>query len=127
MFFGGGFELPDLPTIGTWAVFATSTLDLEWIVDPTIFPWDEGVPQGLELQRIWLPYSGDQYAELDAYDPVRIHQELLTTSTKGSYTLTYAWSPRPGVLENKIDPDRLVDKVVFGKAWRDTDLQQLKD
>lgn len=31
------------------------------------------------------------------------------------------------VLENKIDPDQLTDKVVFGKAWRDTDLKQLKD
>lgn len=31
------------------------------------------------------------------------------------------------VLENKIAPDELSNKVVFGKAWRDTDLQQLKD
>jgi len=31
------------------------------------------------------------------------------------------------ILENKIDPDRLVDKVVFSKRWRDTDLKQLKD
>lgn len=31
------------------------------------------------------------------------------------------------VLENKIDPDQLVDKVVFGKSWRDSDLKQLKD
>lgn len=31
------------------------------------------------------------------------------------------------VLENKISPDELTDKVVFGKTWRDTDLQQLKD
>ena len=102
----GGFELPDLNLFvppKTWYVFATGTSGLEWTVEPTIPPWDEGVPKGLELQRIWLPHSGDQYAELDAYDPVRIHQELLTTSTKGSYTLTYACSPRPGVLENKIE------------------------
>ncbi len=31
------------------------------------------------------------------------------------------------VLENKIDPDQLVDKVVFGKRWRPDDLRQLKD
>jgi len=31
------------------------------------------------------------------------------------------------VLENKISPDDLSEKVVFGKSWRDTDLQQLKD
>ena len=31
------------------------------------------------------------------------------------------------VLENKIDPDLLIDKVVFGKGWRHSDLKQLKD
>lgn len=31
------------------------------------------------------------------------------------------------VLENKIGPDELTEKVVFGKAWRVEDLQQLKD
>lgn len=30
------------------------------------------------------------------------------------------------VLENKIDPDRLVETVVFGKKWRPNDLNQLK-
>ena len=93
----GGFELP---IVSIWAVFASGYTGLEWIVEPTTPPWDTGQPQGLELQRIWTPHSGDQYAELDAYDPVRIYQDLSTTSTKGSYTLTYAWSPRPGVSEN---------------------------
>jgi hypothetical protein len=31
------------------------------------------------------------------------------------------------VLENRIDPDQLVEKVVFGKSWRPADLSQLKD
>jgi hypothetical protein len=31
------------------------------------------------------------------------------------------------ILENKIDPDQLVDKVVFGKRWRPDDVKQLKD
>lgn len=31
------------------------------------------------------------------------------------------------VLENKIDPDQMTDKVVFGKSWRADDLNQLKD
>lgn len=31
------------------------------------------------------------------------------------------------ILENKINPDRIVDDVVFSKKWRDTDLKQLKD
>lgn len=31
------------------------------------------------------------------------------------------------ILENKIDPDQMTEKVVFGKAWRPADLQQLKD
>jgi hypothetical protein len=30
------------------------------------------------------------------------------------------------ILENKIDPDQLTDKVVFGKAWRKEDLQEVK-
>lgn len=30
------------------------------------------------------------------------------------------------VLENKVDPDLIVDKVVFSKAWRPSDLDQLK-
>ena len=102
----GGFELPTL--VGTHSIFATGTSGLEWTVEPTIPPWDSDSPgstqkEGLELQRIWTPHSGVQYAELDAYDPVRIYQNLLTTSLKGSYTLTYAWSPRPRVLENKIE------------------------
>jgi len=96
----GGFELP---IVSSWAVFATDYPGLEWIVEPATPPWDSGVPQGLELQRLSSPHSGLQYAELDAYDPVRIYQDLLTTSTKGSYTLTYAWSPRPGVPVNEIE------------------------
>ena len=31
------------------------------------------------------------------------------------------------ILENKIDPDQLTDKVIFSKSWRPADLQQLKD
>lgn len=31
------------------------------------------------------------------------------------------------ILENKIDPDQLTDKVVFGKSWRKEDLQEVKD
>ena len=30
------------------------------------------------------------------------------------------------ILENKIDPDQMVNKVIYGKAWRPDDLQQLK-
>lgn len=30
------------------------------------------------------------------------------------------------ILENKLDPDQLVDKVIFSKTWRPDDLQQLK-
>jgi len=101
----GGFEEPTLT--GTHSIFDTGYLGLEWIVQPTIPPWDAtwdtNQKPGLELQRIWTPHSGVQYAELDAYDPVRIFQELSTNSTDGIYTLTYAWSPRPGVPVNEIE------------------------
>ena len=30
------------------------------------------------------------------------------------------------ILENKIDPDQLTEKVVFGKAWRKEDLEEVK-
>ena len=98
----GGFETPTVG--GSWAVFASGTPGLAWTVEPTTPPWDEGVPQGVELQRnfnSWLPDSGSQYAELDAYDPVRISQDL-STWPEGLCTLTYAWSPRPGHNDNVI-------------------------
>ena len=31
------------------------------------------------------------------------------------------------ILENKVDPDRLTEQVVFSKKWRPNDLEQLKD
>ena len=96
----GGFETPTLSD--SWAVFASGTPGLAWTVLPTTPPWDEGQPQGLELQRdvnSWLPDSGSQYAELDAYDPVRIYQNLAACPS-GLFTLRYSWSPRPGVEEN---------------------------
>ena len=100
----GGFELP---IVSGWAVFADDYPGLEWTVEPTNPPWESdthpGQKEGLEIQSLWTPHSEDQYAELDAYDPVRIYQDLLTTSTNGSYTLTYAWSPRPGVPVNEIE------------------------
>ena len=90
----GSFELP---TVARWAVFPTGYSDLEWTVEPTDGSWD--VKEGLELQRIWTPNSELQYAELDAYKPVKIYQNL-STWPEGRCTLTYAWSPCPGVSEN---------------------------
>jgi len=101
----GGFETPVvIDNGGQWGIFPDGTAGLEWQVAPTTPPWDIDVPQGLELQSnlLWTPHSGYQYAELDAYDPVRISQSIGPCES-GLYTLRYAWSPRPGVAENTVE------------------------
>jgi len=93
----GSFELP---TVVKWTVFPTGHSGLKWTVEPTDGSWNAG--EGLELQRIWTPNSELQYAELDAYEPVIIYQNL-STWPEGRCTLTYAWSPCPGISENKME------------------------
>lgn len=96
----GGFEVPELGS--SWGIVPLSDTSLGWTVAPTTPPWDEGQPQGLELQKIKTPDSGDQYAELDAYDPVKISQDIGPCES-GLYSLRYAWSPRPGVSQNVME------------------------
>ena len=100
----GGFESPIVD--GSWQVFPEDTGGLEWKVKPAEGD-DWGVDydkQGLELQtyRLWTPYEGDQYAELAAWVPVKISQDL-EACPSGLYTLRYAWSPRPGVAVNEMN------------------------
>lgn len=95
----GGFEVPALA--GSWGIVPLSDTSLAWTVAP-VTAWDEGEPQGLELQRIWTPDSGVQYAELDAYCPVAVSQNIGPCGD-GLYSLRYAWSPRPGVAQNAME------------------------
>ncbi|MFO1432030.1 MAG: Ig-like domain-containing protein [Candidatus Competibacteraceae bacterium] len=45
------------------------------------------------------PYQGDQFVELDSNHVTAIYQDLATTPG-ATYLLSFAFSPRPGVLEN---------------------------
>ncbi len=115
----GGFEAPVVTTPEGWDIFDSGTAGLCWIVQ-----WYDGArnyggetrpePAHLELHseaNNWTPYEGDQYAELDAdWDgpsgaltgepaSVEIYQDL-QTEAGAVYTLSYAFSPRPGNADN---------------------------
>ncbi len=96
----GGFEAPILPD--TWECYPTGTPGLVWTVDMS----SGGGPStdGLELQKMWTPAEGNQYAELDGWEPDTIYQDL-TTVTDGFYLLSFAFSPRPGAPfeDNKLE------------------------
>ena len=81
--------------------------------------WTAGGPGALEFQNAncgagWHPYEGDQYAELDAdvdgpcgtysgeMGSVRIYQDLDTVAG-GIYELSFAFAPRPDVVDNKLE------------------------
>lgn len=116
----GGFELPDVA--GRWYAYSSGTTDLEWTVE-----WHDGAttfethtrPESAMLEvhnSIWPPHEGDQYVEMDAdwsTDPgsntfsgepasVSISQHIATCPGE-TYTLEYAWSPRPGHSDNSIE------------------------
>lgn len=105
----GGFEQPALPP-QSWNIFASGTPGLGWTVE-----WADDYPGApdpayLELHRGvngWFSYEGYQHAELDtdwqgpggggSGEPasVKISQSIVTCTFE-KYTLSFAWSPRPG-------------------------------
>jgi len=93
----GDFESPVLTE--TWDTFTSVA---GWIianVDP-----EETDEAQLELQKNtigWNPHSGVQYAELDSYHPTSISQ-CIDTCPCESYTITFWYSPRPGVAINHL-------------------------
>jgi hypothetical protein len=112
----GGFETPDVTTSQKWNVYPNGTTDLGWTVAWADDYTDAPTTANLELHagvNGWLPYAGDQYAELDTdWDgptgpltgeeaSVRISQTI-DTMVGGMYRLGYAWSPRPGHADNAI-------------------------
>lgn len=124
----GGFETPVVTNDEDWDIFDNGEIGLEWSVG-----WrsDEGQPEPakLELQKVWTPYEGDQYAELDTdwngpgrdeSEPssVRISQYIPTIPGE-NYTVRFAFSPRPGTdgFDNRLklnwDHD---DQIVFLSA-----------
>jgi hypothetical protein len=112
----GDFETPVVVTQQGWDVFPDGTPGMEWQVEwrsdiPASYNSNDKPENGhLELHRGvngWLPYSGEQYAELDSdwdgpagslvNEPasVVIFQHV-ETAIGQEYSLSYAFSPRPG-------------------------------
>lgn len=81
----GGFETPALGW-GSWNVFSS------------IPGWSVASGCGIEIQNhvAGSPFEGRQYTELDSNCPSAISQ-VLTTEPGRYYTLSYAFSARPGV------------------------------
>jgi hypothetical protein len=106
----GGFEMPLAPNNG-WAVFDDGHPDLGWNVS-----WNgtfDGAPDvaKLELHRGvngWASYEGNQHAELDSdwghasneQASVSINQNI-STIPGNTYTISYAFSPRPNTGANQ--------------------------
>jgi hypothetical protein len=111
----GGFEEPVPATSQGWDIYDSGTEGLGWTVE-----WYDGstsyggqtrpATAHLELHKsgtVVSSYEGNQYAELDTdWDgpggglngepaSVRIYQDL-DTCPGASYTLHFAWAPRPG-------------------------------
>ena len=118
----GGFEFPVVTRMvndNYWDFYSSGDEGLGWIVEWYGNSNDLSRPStaNLELHRNvkgWSDECGEQYAELDtgweANDAivhggsasVRIYQDLEINPYSHS-TLSYAWSPRPGYLDNKLE------------------------
>jgi uncharacterized protein DUF642 len=81
----GGFENPNIPT-NSWSVYNSIT------------GWSTTSGSGIEVQDhvAGTPYEGGQHVELDSNSNSAMKQDLATTAG-GVYTLSFAYSPRPGV------------------------------
>ena len=100
----GDFETPlvgtgQLPGATSWDYFTPDSSGKVggWSVQIT---GDDGGPPGPDLEfwntNMAPSYSGDQYVELDGFDPTKISQ-VISTIPGAQYELSYAWRPRAGV------------------------------
>jgi hypothetical protein len=109
----GGFEAPALAN-PDWGVFGA------------IDGWTDTSGCGIEVQNhvAGTPYAGDQFVELDSYCPAAITQTLSTVPGRW-YTVTYAFSARPGVADNALgvgwDGAQVASRSADGSALEDTD------
>jgi len=91
----GGFEYPTVTANnGQWQIFTTW---FDWIAERL----SNGASE-LEFQAWysnWAPYAGNQYVELDGNGSTKIYQDIETISG-ATYTVSYAFSPRPGTVDN---------------------------
>ena len=118
----GSFETPVVIHAKLWNIFDSGTAGLGWTAE-----WYDGSTSHsgqarpstayLELHRGvkgWLPYDGQQYAELDtdwdgpdgslSGEPasVTIYQDL-DTVPGGIYELSFVFSPRPDETDNQLE------------------------
>jgi hypothetical protein len=113
----GDFETPGVAASEGWDIYDSGTGGLGWTVEWASSYGGAPFPAHLELHNGvngWLPYEGSQHAELDtdwggpghpqSGEPasVKIYQDI-NTCAGWTYTLQYAWSPRPGHGDNAID------------------------
>jgi len=107
----GDFELPEVTNSSKWQIFPSNEVPgwtVEWAGEYS------GAPAiaNLELHEgVLMPaYDGDQSVEMDTdwtsanneQASVKIYQDI-ETCAGGEYTLSYAWSPRPGHNDNAIE------------------------
>ncbi|WP_375764780.1 hypothetical protein NR798_23980 [Archangium gephyra] len=82
----GGFESPALPR-GSWSVFGS-------------IPGWAGYGSGIEIQAFGA-LEGSQVVELDSHGPSSMYQ-IVYPKPGALYELSVAYSPRPGVRDNRI-------------------------
>lgn len=113
----GDFELPEVTNSSKWQIFPSDEVP-GWTVEwAGVYP-EAPATANLELHEgVLMPaYDGDQSVEMDTDwssangEPasVKIYQDI-ETCAGGEYTLSYAWSPRPGHNDNAM-------KVYWGES-----------
>ncbi|MDY7012900.1 MAG: DUF642 domain-containing protein, partial [Cyanobacteriota bacterium] len=93
----GSFEKPVVDVLG---------------FEPSIEGWtvSEGGAIEIDNQIVSSPSQGAQFVEMDANQVTKIEQDIPTQAGK-TYKLSFAFSPRPGTADNKLNV-RWGDKVV---------------
>jgi hypothetical protein len=113
----GGFESPALG-YGSWNVFGS------------VSGWTTQSGCGIEIQNhvAGSPLEGAQHLELDSNCPSTIFQNLNTVAGH-SYLLSFGYSPRPGVADNRIrvywDGVQVADLNTSGSGLPDTRWQHV--
>ncbi len=88
----GSFEIPGIPANS----YTVTNSVLGWTRDSSI---SNGLGIEIQNQIVGAPFLDQQFVELDSDGTTAIFQDLATTAGD-SYLLSFAFSARPGILEN---------------------------
>lgn len=94
MVVNGGFELPEVTDAQKWQLFPSGTPGMGWSVDQA----NSDTNANMEIQEGvngWNSHTGNQHAETDSDQSVKMYQDLIT-KVGGVYTVSLWTSPRPG-------------------------------